>query len=227
LNVGFETLELDVRSDASVCRCVERVVESAGRVDLLVNNAGIAHSNLMEETRFDLAKSVFEANFFGAVRLTRAVLPTMRRQRSGRIINIGSLAGLTAAPGQAFYSASKFALEGFTEALRFEVESFNIKVCLIEPGFFRTAILQHADPSRKTIADYDGLRGRLLSAIESGIRHGGDPEEVARLIVRVAGQRNPKLRHRVGLDAKWVPVLQRVLPDRLFAVGVRRTFRLA
>jgi short-subunit dehydrogenase len=120
--------------------CVKTVLDSEGRIDVLVNNAGTTHLSLAEETDVDEARAVFETNFFGIVRMTNAVLPAMRARKSGRIINIGSVAGLVAIPGQAFYTASKFALEGYTEALCYEVEPFGVHVSLIEPGFYRTRL---------------------------------------------------------------------------------------
>ena len=136
---GVEMLMLDVRSEDSVRACVSTVLDSEEGIDVLVNNAGTTHLSLAEETNLDEARAVFETNFFGIVRMTNAVLPAMRARKSGRIINVCSMAGLVAIPGQAFYTASKFALEGYGEALRYEVEPFRIHVSLIEPGFDRTS----------------------------------------------------------------------------------------
>jgi NAD(P)-dependent dehydrogenase (short-subunit alcohol dehydrogenase family) len=221
-----EMLVLDVCSDASVQECVAHVLERAGQIDLLVNNAGILHVNLVEETPLEVAKALFETNFFGVARMTNAVLPSMRQRRQGRIINVGSLAGLVAVPAEAFYSAGKFALEGFSEALRIEVEPFGIKVSLIEPGFFRTEL--HANDSRtgSPISDYDQMRRTLQKAIKQKLENGGDPAEVAQLIVRVAEEHSPALRYRVGNDARWVPRLKQWLPESWFMRGVRRNFGL-
>ena len=228
-NLGeeFEMLLLDVRSDDSVQACVERVLNATGRIDLLINNAGHALSNFVEETTLDEARSIFETNFFGVVRLTKAVLPIMREQRHGRIINVSSLAGLVGVPSQGFYSASKFALEGYSEALKYEVEKFNIKVSLIEPGFFKTN-LHKVMPRRKgEIADYDSFRDAVESSFENAIQNGGDPEKVAELIARVAKEKSPRLRYRIGNDALWVPRLKSILPERAFALGFRRNFNLS
>ncbi len=162
---GVEMLVLDVRSEESVQACVAELLQRAGRLDLLVNNAGQTHASLAEETDPAQARDVLETNFWGAVRVTNAVLPTMRKQRSGHIINVSSLAGLLGTPGQAFYSASKFALEGYSEALSIELQPFHIHVSLIEPGFFNTGL--HAVPGAFSPAD-SRLRQAALSHRDIG-----------------------------------------------------------
>src|SRR6058998_1295203 len=131
---------LDVRSDDSVRSCVQQVLSQTGRIDVLVNNAGYTLMGAAEETSLDEAKAQLETNFFGVVRMVKAVLPRMRKAGSGKIINIGSLAGITAIPFGSFYTASKFALEGYTEALWHELRPFGIHATLIEPGFVSTPI---------------------------------------------------------------------------------------
>ena len=137
---GVEMLRLEVCSQESVYRCVSEVIGAAGRVDLLINNAGTAHLSLVEETPPEDAEALFQTNFFGTVRVTNAVLPGMRERGGGRVINVGSLAGLVAVPGQAFYAASKHALEGYSESLRYEVEPFGISVSVIEPGVLQDGL---------------------------------------------------------------------------------------
>ena len=219
-------LTLDVRSQDSVQVCVRTVLDSEGRIDALVNNAGTTHLSLAEETDVDEARAVFETNFFGIVRMTNAVLPVMRARKSGRIINVGSLAGLVAIPGQAFYTASKFALEGYSEALRYEVEPFGIHISLIEPGFYRTRLQESIGVEARRFGDYDCLREALHSSIARSFVEGGDPAEVAELVVRVAGAKAPRLRYRVGSGARWVPVLKGLLPQQAFAMGMRKRFNL-
>jgi NAD(P)-dependent dehydrogenase (short-subunit alcohol dehydrogenase family) len=221
-----EMLTLDVRSEDSVQGCVRTVLDSEGRIDVLVNNAGTTHLSLAEETDVDEARAVFETNFFGAVRVTNAVLPAMRARKSGRIINVSSLAGLVAIPGQAFYTASKFALEGYSEALRFEVEPFGIHVSLIEPGFYRTRLHETMGLEARRFGDYDGLREALYCSIERSFAEGGDPADVGELVARISGVNAPRLRYRVGRDARWVPVLKGLLPQRAFAIGMRKRFNL-
>jgi len=140
---SVEMLALDVCSDESVVACVKAVAARAGRIDVLVNNAAYELSGAAEEISLAEAKAQFETNFFGVIRMVKAVLPIMRRQKQGQIINIGSLAGVSSIPFMGFYSASKFALEGFTEALRLEVEPFNIHVSLTEAGFLKTPMMHN------------------------------------------------------------------------------------
>jgi NAD(P)-dependent dehydrogenase (short-subunit alcohol dehydrogenase family) len=134
---GVAMRQLDVTAPESITHCVQDILATAGRIDLLVNNAGQTHASFLEETPLAAARQVFETNFWGVVGVTNAVLPTMRARRCGRIINVSSLAGLIGAPGQGFYAASKHALEGYTETLQTEVASFNIAVSLVEPRFLR------------------------------------------------------------------------------------------
>ena len=219
-------LMLDVRSQDSVQACIRTVLDAEGRLDVLVNNAGTTHLSLAEETDVEQARAVLETNFFGVVRMTNAVLPAMRARKNGRIINVCSLAGLVAIPGQAFYTASKFALEGYSEALRYEVEPFGIHVSLIEPGFYRTRLQENASLEARKFADYDRLRAALTSSIERSFADGGDPAEVAELVVRVVDAKSPRLRYRVGGEARWVPVLKWLLPQQAFAKGMKKRFNL-
>ncbi len=222
----IEMLVLDVQSDQSVRDCVGQLLAAVDHVDVLVNNAGQAHASIIEETDLEEAEALFETNFWGVLRVTNAVLPIMRRQGHGHIINVSSLAGLIGIPGQGFYSASKFALEGYSEALSLEVERFNIKVTLVEPGFFRTNLHQHMAGATRCIADYDSLRAAVESSVMQAMSQGDDPNRVAEAIVAIAGSRSPKQRYRVGNDALWVPRLKAILPEPLFRPGLRRRFKL-
>lgn len=223
---GVTMLVLDVRSDESVASCVETLLSRTGRIDLLVSNAGTTHLSMAEETSPDMAERVMDTNFWGSVRMTRAVLPTMRKQRSGQIIYTSSLAGLVGTPCLAFYAASKHALEGFAESLRLEVESFGIHVSLIEPDFRRTGLARDTEETTTHEPDYDELRAAVQAAINRGFEEGGPPAQVAECIVNVAQADAPQLRYRVGREASWVPRLRNWLPDSLFAMGVRRRFGL-
>ncbi len=222
----FEMLRLDVQSDQSVRSCMQQLLRLVDRIDLLVNNAGQVHASPIEETSLEQAKDVFETNFWGVVRITNAVLPIMRQQHGGHIINVSSLAGLIGVIGQGFYSASKFALEGYSEALSHEVRQFNIKISLIEPGFFKTNLHHAASQGTHVLVDYQALREAVESAVKQAILQGGDPEKVARTIVSVAQNKSPRLRYRVGNDALWVPRLKAMLPESLFSLGLRRRFNL-
>lgn len=223
---GFEMLPLDVTSDVSTADCMDRVLERAGRVDILINNAGFGLFGALEELSIEEAHAQFETNFFGVVRMVNAVLPTMRSQKRGQIINVGSLAGLMALPFLGHYSASKYALEGYTEALRQEVWPLNIRVSVAEPGFFKTSIAEAQRYSVRTLPDYAGPRRRIYETLQRETENGKNPALFARLVLGIINSRSPRLRYRAGSDAVWAPRLQRLVPAALFEAGVRRRFGL-
>jgi NAD(P)-dependent dehydrogenase (short-subunit alcohol dehydrogenase family) len=219
---GVEMLKLDVRSDAAVSACVD----AAGPIDVLVNNAGYELAGAAEETSLDEVTAQFETNFFGVARMVKAVLPIMRRQKRGRIINVSSLAGIAPAPFMSFYSASKFALEGYTAGLRQEVVPFNIHVSLVEVGFLRTPMMEHRQVAREQIEDYSPWRQSAFDAIATAERQGPGPELVAQTIRTIIESRKPRLHYVAGRQANLVSRLQRWLPDAVFEKGVRRSFGL-
>jgi NAD(P)-dependent dehydrogenase (short-subunit alcohol dehydrogenase family) len=223
---GVEMLELDVRSDDSVQRCVREVLARAGQIDVLINNAGIEHVEIAEETAMEDARAVFETNFFGVVRVTNAVLPGMRQRRKGRIVNVGSMGAWVGEPGEAFYSASKAALARYSEALRHEVWPLGIHVSLIELGAFKTHIIPTASTIEGPIADYEAVRRAASRTLQDSLRQGGDPHKVAELILKIARARSPRLRYGAGSEALWIPYLKVLLPQRLFDYLVRRGFGL-
>lgn len=221
---GVTMVALDVRSDESVRACVEQVIAKARRLDVLVNNAGYAVTGAAEETSVDEAKAQLETNFFGAVRMVNAVLPGMRAAAAGKIINISSLAGNTAIPYSAFYSASKFALEGYSEALWYEVRPFGISVSLVEPGFVNTPIGEASPAAARPLSAYDATRKRMLAAFGQALEGGIPPEQVARRVLEIVESKAPGLRYRVGAQATWLPRLRNVVPWKVYAAGVRKTF---
>jgi NAD(P)-dependent dehydrogenase (short-subunit alcohol dehydrogenase family) len=223
---GVEMLMLDVASGASVAQCVEQVLTRAGRIDVLVNNAGMWQASIAEETPLSTARAIFETNFFGVVRVTDAVLPGMRKRRKGRIINVGSLAAWVGEPGESFYAASKKALSGYTEALRHEVWPLGIHVSLVEPGALRTHLAQTLHPTENTIDDYGRARESIRKTLERALSKGGDPEKAARVIVKVALSRVPRFRYGVGSVSAGLPFLKTLLPQRAFDRLVRRGFGL-
>jgi NAD(P)-dependent dehydrogenase (short-subunit alcohol dehydrogenase family) len=223
---GVEMLILDVREDASVEQAVESVMQQTARIDVLINNAGYLLSGAIEETSIEEAKAQFDTNFFGAVRMVRAVLPSMRAHGGGRIVNIGSLAGLIGVPFEGFYSASKHALEGYTASLRHEVRPFGIYVSTVEPGFFRSELGGAKQAPALTAPDYEAVRGRAMASFEAAIAHGPDPAVVAATIARVVATHAPRLHYRVGRDALSVPTMMALLPQSVFERGLRRRFRL-
>jgi NAD(P)-dependent dehydrogenase (short-subunit alcohol dehydrogenase family) len=222
---GVEMLECDVRSDDSVERSVAEVLARAGHIDVLINNAGVLHFGLAEETTMEEARAVFETNFFGVVRMTNAVLPHMRSRRQGRIINVGSLAAWVGEPGDSFYCATKHALAGYTEALRHEAWPFGIHISVVEPGVFKTNILAAASVSTRAIVDYDAVRQAVRRAFDRSLPSSGDPHRVARLILKIARARSPRLRYGAGREA-LVPYAKVLLPQRLFDYALRRAFGL-
>jgi len=165
-------LALDVCYDDSVRTCVDRVISETGRIDVLVNNAGVGLEGAVEETSLDEIRAVLETNFFGAVRMMRAVLPIMRKRRSGRIINIGSAAGFLPMPYSAAYSASKHALRGFSESLDHEVRKLGIRVSVIEPGFVRTDIVEHSTVAAAPFEPYTSARSNPARAFRQAIARG-------------------------------------------------------
>lgn len=150
----------------------------------------------------------------------------MRQQRNGHIINMSSVAGLTGAPGQGFYSASKFALEGYSEALSVELDPFNIKVSLVEPGYFKTNFTQAMLQPAAIHSDYDTVRDVISSSVQGAIAQGDNPGKVAQAIARIASSQSPRLRYRVGNEAQWLPPLRAILPDKLFRFGARKRLNL-
>jgi short-subunit dehydrogenase len=222
--IGFEVLALDVRSDSSVEACIGAVLARTGRLDALVNNAGYALIGAVEETTVEEARSQFETNFFGVVRMTRAVLPVMRRQGQGTIVQVGSLAGSLAIPFAGFYSATKFALEGFSEALWHELENSGIRVALVLPSFVRTHLASRSKVVGSEVSGYAATRARVLDAINRAVDAGTPPEKIAQVIFRTIRSRSPRLRNRIGLQASLLPVLKALLPWSAFSGGVRKRF---
>ena len=222
---GARQLPLDVLSDESVHACVRAVLEESGRLDALINNAGYALTGALEEASVGEAQEQFETNFFGMARMVKATLPVMRRQGVGRIINIGSLAGVMAVPFLGFYSATKHALEGYTEALRHEVRPFNIRVSLIEPGFIRTGLGKNSRTPRDFIGEYDPWRVRALESITRYINTGPDPEIVARCVLRAIESKRPKTRYKAGREAMQVILLRRLVPASVFEKLIRAHFQ--
>ena len=223
---AVEMLPLDVRTDDSVRACVDAVSTLAGRIDVLINNAGHELAGALEELTPEEAKAQFETNFFGVVRMVNAVLPLMRRQKHGHIINVGSLSGLSSVPFLGIYSASKFALEGYTEALRHEVRPFNIHVSLTEASFLKTPMMSHRQVGSNRMTAYDPWRQRALNAIRAYEEKGPGSEVVAEKLLEIISSNTPRLRYLIGQQAKSVANLRRFLPAGMFEQGVRRSFSL-
>ncbi len=210
----IDVRRLDVTEINTIAGFVEGVVRDYGRVDVLVNNAGFAVAGFAEDIKLEEIRRQFETNFFGTVVLTQAVLPVMRRQQSGHIIMISSIGGLHGSVSISSYSASKFALEGWSESLRLEVNVLGIKVVLVEPGSFQTDIwTRGAVMGEKATAETSPNFQRIVRMRDRiGAIQKRDPIEVAKVIARIAQDPNPKLRYLVGSDAKIQLALKRILP---------------
>jgi NAD(P)-dependent dehydrogenase (short-subunit alcohol dehydrogenase family) len=197
------TLPLDVTDPASIDKAVAATIDAFGKIDILINNAGYGYVASIEEGDEAEVKAMFETNFFGALRMMKAVLPGMRKRRSGRIIQISSLAGRIANPATGYYSSSKFALEAVSEALAREVSSLNIKVCSIAPGMFRSDFsgrsLKMGDSGTSDYQDSVGARMKLVKSVDG--KQQGDPRKLAELVVSVAGMPDPPFQLIAGPDA--------------------------
>ena len=204
---------LDITETDTLAGAVEEIVRDHGRIDVLVNNAGFSSAGFAEDIQLDELRHQMETNFFGNVAMTKAVLPVMRKQCSGHIIQMSSIVGRLSAPMLSSYSASKFALEGWSEALRIEVHSLGIRVVLIEPGDYETDIWtrnvvigkQAMDPSSPNRERSQ----RFVEFIKTRAPKRRDPREVAQLVVRVANDPNPKLRYVIGPGRQAAPALSR------------------
>ena len=226
--VGTEDrlLRLDVQDEESVEKCVNAVLAKTGRIDFLINNAGISIYGAIEEVSLAQIKALFETNFFGVVRMTQAVLPSMRRQASGRVINIGSVAGFLPMPYQAAYAASKHALAGWTETLDLEVRRFGIRAILIQPGFIRTDIDRNSTTGAQLNDIYSDERSRVIEKLRVNVERGDDPVTVADAVLQAATKREPTIKVLVGRGARQVRFLRTLLPRTVFEHGLRRQFEL-
>lgn len=217
----IKMIQLDVCSEDSVKKAVNYVLEKEGSIDILINNAGFGIAGAVEDTSPEEAYRQFDTNFFGVHRMCRSVLPVMRRQGRGLIINIGSVTGLIPIPFQSMYSASKFALEALTEALRMEVKPFGIKVALVEPGDTKTGFtgsrLFAAASGDSSV--YRNSFTRSISTMIKDEMNGPEPDIVAKVVTRLTGMKNPPVRVVVGFSYKIFALLKRIVPSR-FAVYV-------
>jgi NAD(P)-dependent dehydrogenase (short-subunit alcohol dehydrogenase family) len=223
---GVEMLELDVSIDASVRCVVADVSGRAGPIDVLVNNAGFGLFGAVEETSLDEARNQFETTFWGAARLIEQVLPSMRARRSGRIINVSSVLGFMPVPFQAFYVASKHALEGYSEVLNLEVRPFGIFVSLIEPSFIRTGFFEHRQEARAPLDVYKAQRTRVSPMMRQRTDAGSDPDVVAGVILKAIGAADPAVRYPVGLNGAMLQATRSFLPAFVFDRVLRKSFAL-
>ncbi len=226
---GVQMLAMDVNSDESVAAAIEQIVQAEGRIDVVVNNAGFGIAGAIEDTSIEEAKALLETNFFGMLRVCRAVLPVMRVAHSGTIVNTSSLGGRIGLPYQGLYSATKFAVEGMSEALRMEVHQFGIRVIMIEPGDFRTGFTKNRRYVTASQGDsaYKGSFERTIKVAENDEQGGSSPEQIARLLVRILRTRSPKVRYSVGgISQRGAAVLKQILPGRAFEWALMKYYRV-
>jgi NAD(P)-dependent dehydrogenase (short-subunit alcohol dehydrogenase family) len=224
---SFEMLTLDVTSDRSVEAAVGEVMRSAGRIDVLVNNAGFGVAPAgAEESSTEQAQSIFDTNFFGIVRMTRAVVPHMRQQGGGRIINIGSVLGFLPMPYGALYAATKHAIEGYSESLDHELRTRGIRVSVIEPAYTKTPFDANFLEPDATLNEYRAVRAAVNKRVKEVMATADQPRVVADVVLRAASAARPKVRYTAGGLAGRLRFLRTFLPAGLMDAGVRRDLRL-
>ncbi|MGL4961510.1 MAG: oxidoreductase [Inquilinus sp.] len=219
-------LTCDATDDESVATLVAAVLAQTGRIDVLVNNAGIGLIGGAEESSIAQVRALFDVNLFDTIRVTNAVLPSMRQRGQGRIINIGSILGLIPAPYSTHYSATKHALEGYSESLDHEVRSFGIRVSLIEPANTRSGFEQNALEPDAMLADYDRARADAGALMRDLVSTGDDPKVVADAVLKATTDARPRRRYTAGKSARQVSLLRRFVPTEMFDKSLRQQMRL-
>ena len=220
--------QCDVRNREQIASTVAEIIDKEGRIDVLINNAGMGIGGALELATPEEIDLQMGTNFMGCVNLCQAVLPYMRKQRSGKIVNLSSIGGVMGLPWQGFYSASKFAIEGFSEALAAEVRSFGIRVAMVEPGDFATGFTASRRNSQATLddPDYGPLFRRSLAIIEKEENSGLKPDVLARRIARIVEQKNPSLRRVVANLEQWASVaVKRVLSGNQMVAILRSYYK--
>ena len=228
LNSVFPLVALDVRNVESIKAAVTKIIATTGRLDVVINNAGVGITGPLEEIPMEEIKNNFETNFFGPIEVMKAVLPQMREQKSGLIINITSIAGYMGLPYRSVYSASKGALELITEALRMEVKSFGINITNVAPGDFATNIAagRYHAPVISGSA-YEKVYGETLSTMNEHVDSGSNPNKMAEAVYKIIQTPNPKVHYKVGtFMQKFSIVLKRILPDKVYEKMLMNHYKL-
>jgi NAD(P)-dependent dehydrogenase (short-subunit alcohol dehydrogenase family) len=224
---SFEMLPLDVTSDESVEAVVREVMRLDGRIDLLVNNAGFSVAPAgAEESSMEQARSIFDTNFFGIVRMTRAVVPHMRHQGAGRIINIGSILGFLPRPYNALYAATKHAIEGYSESLDHELRTRGVRVSVIEPGYTKTQFDANLLEADSKLDEYREVRAALGKQLKEALAAADEPDVVAGVVLEAASAARPKLRYTAGAGASRLRLLRRFAPPGVVDAGIRKELQL-
>jgi len=227
-NHPFKLVSLDVNNTGTILNAVEEVVKNEGRLDILINNAGMGITGPIEETPIHEMRNVFDTNFFGAIDVMKAVLPQMRAQKSGLIINVTSIAGYMGLPFRGIYSATKGALEIVTEAIRMEVKNFGIKVTNVAPGDFATNIAsgRYHTPVLKN-SPYKEVYQSNLDLMDAHVDSGSDPIEMAKAIYKIINTKKPKIHYKVGdFMQKFSIVLKKLLPDTIYEKLLMNHYKL-
>lgn len=220
----IHVVELDVSSDKSVNAAIDKISDESKRIDVLVNNAGYSLIGALEDLSMDEIKAQFETNLFGTIRVMKAVLPTMRKQKGGTIVNVSSMAGRVGFPLFPVYSGTKFALEGVSESIRLETDPLGIKIVLVEPGTIRSNFASNAIIGQKAAepaSPYASLMETLQKATARFVDQGTPPEEVAKVILKAVTIDNPDLRYLVGNDAIQMIEARKGMSDQEFGVVVK------
>ena len=204
----FKLLPLDIADDRSIASFGKALFSEIKKLDVLINNAGFYLSGLAEETSMEQGKKQVDTNFWGTVKLTNELLPYFRKQRSGKIITVGSIMGLISLPGGAYYAASKHALEGYFKALRFELNEFNIKVCMVEPVGFKTNIVSNSIVAENRISDYDSYRPTLQDYTKDLFSNSEEPTAVVETLLKLVENEKPKFNNPVGKGSTLFPAIQ-------------------
>lgn len=218
---GVELVRMDVTDDASVSLAIQEIVQTAGPIEVLVNNAGYGLTGALEETSVQEARDQFETNFFGVLRVTNAVLPGMRKAGYGRIVNISSVVGFLPAPFMGMYTASKHALEGYTETLDHEVRQFGVRALLVQPSYTKSNINQNEKAAQAHLEAYAVHRQRMHEIVANGVKHGDEPRLVAETVWRAVTAGSPRLRYPVGKGV-LLSRLRRFAPVALFDRAIRK-----
>lgn len=200
-NLKLEVLELDVDKDETVQEAINKIMKEKNRIDVLVNNAGYGLFGCLEDLSMEDLKAQFETNFFGVVRTSQAVIPIMRKQKSGTIVNVSSVAGRIGFPVSPAYISSKFALEGLSESMRYELSPFGINIIIIEPGVIKTNFMSSTKKSMKADSVYKDITNKVIMGISMMAEMGTHPQEVAKTIIKAIKSENPLPRYVVGNDA--------------------------
>ncbi len=223
---GVRYVDLDVASDSSVEHTIAEVIHAHGRIDVLVNNAGIGSSGAAEESSAAQAQHVFDINVFGVIRLTNAVLPIMRAQKNGRIVNLSSIVGIMPQPYMAVYAATKHAVEGYSESLDHELREFGVRVTLVEPAWTNTSFEVNSVRPDRPLPVYAERRRVFEEYMIGAVKDGDDPATVAKAIVAAATDKNPKVRYAGSSRTASVSTMRRLVPVRMFDQQLRKLNKL-